>query len=125
MGERLDAALGLDAAGATGPGQRLLRILFRGDRGAFEQALHERLVTHRSAAGEGAGPESLLPLGAIALSVLAVQVHGWGLHGDLCLSARLTPAGARPGCHPVLNYRWAVRRLASSRPRSAVRSARA
>lgn len=79
MGERLDAALALDAAGATGPDQRLLRILLRGDQAAFEQALHERLVTHRSAAGEEAGPESLLPLGAIGLSVLAVQVHGWDL----------------------------------------------
>ncbi|WP_323179666.1 Imm49 family immunity protein [Streptomyces sp. NBC_01016] len=73
MGERLDAALALDAAGATGPDQRLLRILLRGDQAAFEQALHERLVTHRSAAGEEAGPESLLPLGAIALSVLACR----------------------------------------------------
>lgn len=77
--ERLDAALALDAAGATSPDQRLLRILLRDDQGAFEQALLERLVEHRAGVGEDPAPRSLLPLGTIALAALAVQVHGWDL----------------------------------------------
>lgn len=76
--ERLDAALALDAA-ATSPDQRLLRILLRDDQGAFERALHERLAEHRAGAGEDSAPRSLLPLRAIALAALAVQVHGWDL----------------------------------------------
>jgi hypothetical protein len=77
--ERLDAALALDAVGATSPDQRLLRILLRDDQGAFEQALHQRLVEHRADVGEDPAPRSLLPLGTIALAALAVQVHGWDL----------------------------------------------
>ncbi|MGC4985340.1 immunity 49 family protein [Streptomyces sp. DT193] len=77
--ERLDAALALDAAGATNPDQRLLRILLRDDQGAFEQALHERLVEYRAGAGEDPAPRSLVPVGTIALAVLAVRVHGWDL----------------------------------------------
>ncbi|GAA3841952.1 hypothetical protein GCM10022403_087560 [Streptomyces coacervatus] len=77
--ERLDAALALDAVGATSPDQRLLRILLRDDQGAFEHAVHERLVEHRAGVGEDPAPRSLLPLGTIALAALAVQVHGWDL----------------------------------------------
>ncbi|TLQ41951.1 immunity 49 family protein [Streptomyces marianii] len=77
--ERLDAALALDAAGATSPDQRLLRILLRDDQDAFEYALHERLVQHRAGVGEDPAPRSLLPVGTIALAALAVQVHGWDL----------------------------------------------
>ncbi|MFD7136758.1 Imm49 family immunity protein [Streptomyces sp. NPDC059894] len=77
--ERLDAALALDAAGARSPDQRLLRILLRDDQSAFEDALHDRLVEHRAGVGENPAPRSLLPLGAIALAALAVQVHGWDL----------------------------------------------
>ncbi|MFE2465916.1 immunity 49 family protein [Streptomyces mirabilis] len=77
--ERLDAALALDAAGATSPDQRLLRILLRDDQAAFEYALHQRLVEYRVGVGEDPAPRSLMPLGAIALAALAVQVHGWNL----------------------------------------------
>ncbi|MEU1350369.1 immunity 49 family protein [Streptomyces sp. NPDC005795] len=77
--ERLDAALGLDAAHAVSPDQRLLRVLLRDDQGAFERALDERLAQHRAGVGENPAPGSLLPLGAIALAVLAVQAHGWDL----------------------------------------------
>ncbi|MFJ9041234.1 Imm49 family immunity protein [Streptomyces sp. NPDC102406] len=80
--ERLDAALALDAAHATSPDQRLLRILLRDDQPAFERALTERLIQHRSDVGEDPAPRSLLPLGAIALAALAVQVHGWDLRTE-------------------------------------------
>jgi hypothetical protein len=73
------ARLALDAADATSPDQRLLRILLRDDQGAFEQALHDRLVEHCAGVGEDPAPRSLLPLGTIALAALAVQVHGWDL----------------------------------------------
>ncbi|MFI6468531.1 immunity 49 family protein [Streptomyces sp. NPDC050538] len=77
--DRLDAALALDAAGATSPDQRLLRILLRDDQPAFEHALHDRLVEHRESVGEDPVPRSLLPVGTIALAALAVQVHSWDL----------------------------------------------
>ncbi|MFJ8932053.1 Imm49 family immunity protein [Streptomyces sp. NPDC102364] len=79
MDERLDAALALDAAGARSPDQKLLRILLRDDQPSFEQALRERLEEHRTGVGGDPAPRSLLPLGAIALAALAVQVHGWNL----------------------------------------------
>ncbi|WP_437012936.1 Imm49 family immunity protein [Streptomyces sp. enrichment culture] len=47
--------------------------------GAFEHALHERLVAHRTGVCEDPAPRSLLPLGPIALAALAVRVHGWDL----------------------------------------------
>ncbi|MEU9028672.1 Imm49 family immunity protein [Streptomyces sp. NPDC048383] len=81
--ERLDAALALDAAHAVGPDQRLLRVLLADDQSTFERALDERPAQHRAGAGAGAGenpaPGTLLPLGAITLVALAVQVHGWDL----------------------------------------------
>lgn len=77
--ERLDAALALDAAGARSPDQKLLRILLRDDQSAFEHALRDRLEEHRATVGEDPAPRSLLPLDAIALAALAVQVHGWSL----------------------------------------------
>ncbi|MFG2675553.1 Imm49 family immunity protein [Streptomyces sp. NPDC048445] len=77
--ERLDAALALDAAQAVSPDQRLLRVLLADDQVAFERALDERLAQHRAGVGENPGPGTLLPLGAIALAALAVQVHGWDL----------------------------------------------
>ncbi|MFD9082974.1 Imm49 family immunity protein [Streptomyces erythrochromogenes] len=77
--ERLDAALALDAAHAVSPDQRLLRVLLTDDQSAFERPLDERLAQHRADTGEHPAPETLLPLGAIALAVLAVQVHGWDL----------------------------------------------
>ncbi|MCX5589445.1 Imm49 family immunity protein [Streptomyces erythrochromogenes] len=76
---RLDAALALDAAHAVSPDQRLLRVLLRDDQTAFERALDERLAQHRAGVGGDPAPGSLLPLGAIALAALAVQVHGWDL----------------------------------------------
>jgi hypothetical protein len=95
--ERLDAALALDAAGATSPDQRLLRILLRDDQAAFEHALHQRLLEHRVGVGEDPAPQSLLPLGPIALASLAVQVHGWNLQiksGYLPASLLNAPAPA-------------------------------
>lgn len=86
--ERLDAALALDAAGATSPDQRLLRILIRDDQAAFEHALSERLAQHRAGVGEDPAPRSLLPVGPIALAALAVQVHGW----DVQIKSRYLPA---------------------------------
>ncbi|MCI4079039.1 immunity 49 family protein [Streptomyces sp. MMS21 TC-5] len=77
--ERLDAALALDAAGARSPDQKLLRILLRDGQSAFEHALRDRLEEHRATVGEDPAPRSLLPLEAIALAALAVQVHGWSL----------------------------------------------
>ncbi|MEU0221017.1 Imm49 family immunity protein [Streptomyces sp. NPDC006265] len=77
--ERLDAALALDAAHAVSPDQRLLRVLLADDQIAFERALDERLAQHRAGVGENPAPGSLLPLGAIALAALAVQVHGWDM----------------------------------------------
>ncbi|WP_405443116.1 immunity 49 family protein [Streptomyces avidinii] len=77
--ERLDAALALDAAHAVSPDQRLLRVLLADDQCAFERALDERLAQHRAGVGENPAPGTLLPLGAIALAALAVQVHGWDL----------------------------------------------
>ncbi|MGY0489419.1 immunity 49 family protein [Streptomyces sp. WG-D5] len=78
--ERLDAALALDAAGATSPDQQLLRILLRDEQAGFEHALRERLEQHRAGVGDDPAPRSLLPMGAIALAALAVQVQGWTLH---------------------------------------------
>lgn len=77
--ERLDAALALDAAHAVSPDQRLLRVLLADDQSAFERALDERLAKHSAGVGEDPAPGTLLPLGAIALAALAVQVHGWDL----------------------------------------------
>lgn len=77
--ERRDAALALDTAHAMSPDQRLLRVLLTDNQSAFEEALDERLAQHRAGVGENFAPESLLPLGPIALAALAVQVHGWDL----------------------------------------------
>ncbi|MCT2589542.1 immunity 49 family protein [Streptomyces sp. N2-109] len=84
-GERFEAARRLDALSELTPDQRLLRVLLEDDQSAFEQALAGRLVQHRESEGgsesaaSGAAPRSLLPVGAIALAALAVQVHGWEL----------------------------------------------
>ncbi|MFD3659968.1 immunity 49 family protein [Streptomyces sp. NPDC058659] len=78
--ERADAAERLDAAAVTlTPDQRLLRVLLDDDRHAFEQALAARLVVHRENVGTDPAPRTLLPLDALALAALAVQVHGWEL----------------------------------------------
>lgn len=38
-----------------------------------------RLIEHRESVGSDPAPRTLLPLGALALAALAVQVHGWVL----------------------------------------------
>ncbi|MFJ9596838.1 Imm49 family immunity protein [Streptomyces virginiae] len=53
--------------------------MLRDDQSAFERALRDRLEEHRATVGEDPEPRTLLPLGAIALAALAVQVHGWNL----------------------------------------------
>ncbi|MFJ9825165.1 immunity 49 family protein [Streptomyces sp. NPDC101160] len=77
--ERAAAAGRLDAAGALTPDQRLLRVLLDDDQAAFEQALVNRLVAHREGVDADPAPRTLLPLDALALAALAVQVHGWEL----------------------------------------------
>lgn len=77
--ERAEAAGRLDAAGALTPDQRLLRVLLDDDQAAFEQALVNRLVEHREGVDADPAPRTLLPLDALALAALAVQVHGWEL----------------------------------------------
>ncbi|MFJ7073758.1 immunity 49 family protein [Streptomyces sp. NPDC098781] len=75
--ERARAARQLDAVGAPTPDQRLLRVLLDDDREAFTEALVARLVEHRQGVGPDPAPRTLLPLGALAVAALAVQVHGW------------------------------------------------
>ncbi|MDI3405079.1 immunity 49 family protein [Streptomyces cavernicola] len=77
--ERRAAAGQLDAAGPLSPDRQLLRVLLDDDQDAFEQALAARLVQHRESVGPDPAPRSLLPVGALALAALAVQVHGWDL----------------------------------------------
>ncbi|MFF8606752.1 immunity 49 family protein [Streptomyces sp. NPDC015346] len=77
--ERAGAAERLDAAAPLTPDQRLLRVLLDDDRPAFERALADRLVVHRESVGPDPAPRTLLPLDALALTTLAVQVHGWDL----------------------------------------------
>ncbi|MFJ3581803.1 immunity 49 family protein [Streptomyces sp. NPDC090127] len=77
--ELADAAERLDAAGPLTADQRLLRVLLDDDRHAFEQALVSRLVAHRENVGTDPAPRTLLPLDALTLAALAVQVHGWEL----------------------------------------------
>ncbi|MER5961712.1 immunity 49 family protein [Streptomyces sp. NPDC002057] len=75
--ERAAAARALDAAGALGPDQRLLRVLLDDDREAFERALVERLEEHRAGLGTDPEPRTLLPVGTVALAALAHLAHGW------------------------------------------------
>ncbi|MFD9605301.1 immunity 49 family protein [Streptomyces sp. NPDC059970] len=77
--ERAEAARKLDAAGPLTPDQLLLRVLLDDDQHAFEQALAARLIEHRESVGPDPVPRTLLPLGALGLAALAVQVHGWEL----------------------------------------------
>ncbi|MFJ2744861.1 immunity 49 family protein [Streptomyces sp. NPDC087440] len=80
--ERAAAARDLDAASASTPAtpdQRLLRVLLDDDRPAFEAALTDRLVRLSTETPAAAPPRTLLPLLTIALTALAVQVHGWQL----------------------------------------------
>ncbi|MFF2571291.1 immunity 49 family protein [Streptomyces sp. NPDC058084] len=77
--ERAEAARRLDAAGELTPDQRLLRVLLDDDQAAFEQALVNRLVAHRESLDADPAPRTLLPLEPLALTALAVQVHGWEL----------------------------------------------
>lgn len=77
--ERAEAAERLDVTAALTPDQRLLRVLLDDDRRAFEEALAARLDLHRESVGTDPAPRTLLPLDALALAALAVQVHGWDL----------------------------------------------
>ncbi|MFL4945998.1 Imm49 family immunity protein [Streptomyces sp. MMS24-I31] len=77
--ERADAARHLDAAGPLTPDQHLLRVPLDDDQRAFGQPLVARLIEHREGVGSDSAPRTPLPLGALALATLAVQVHGWGL----------------------------------------------
>jgi len=77
--ERAEAARHLDVAGPLGEDHRLLRVLLDGDQHAFEQALVARLIEHQARVGSDPAPRTLLPVGALALACLAVQVHGWVL----------------------------------------------
>ncbi|MFI9237053.1 immunity 49 family protein [Streptomyces sp. NPDC053079] len=101
--ERAEAARHLDTVGSLTPDQRLLRVLLDDDQHAFEQALVARLTEHRDSAGPDPAPRTLLPLGALALAALAVQVHGWEL-------------GVRSGYLPpsVLGSPEAMRRRAAA-----------
>ncbi|MGX5181646.1 immunity 49 family protein [Streptomyces avermitilis] len=77
--ERAEAARKLDAAGPLTSDQRLLRVLLEDDQHAFEQTLVAHLIEHRGSVGSDPAPRTLLPVGALALAALAVQVHGWKL----------------------------------------------
>ncbi|MFI1814813.1 immunity 49 family protein [Streptomyces sp. NPDC020422] len=77
--ERAEAAVRLDSAGGLSPDQRLLRVLLDDDQAAFERALVTRLVAHRESVDADPAPRTLLPLETLALTALAVQVHGWEL----------------------------------------------
>jgi len=77
--ERAEAARRLDAVGGLTPDQRLLRALLDDDQRTFEQALVARLAEHGDGAGPDPSPRTLLPVGAVAVAALAVQVHGWEL----------------------------------------------
>ncbi|MEU9471504.1 immunity 49 family protein [Streptomyces avermitilis] len=77
--ERADAARKLDAAGPLTPDQRLLRVLLEDDQHAFEQTLVAHLIEYRESVGSDPAPRTLLPVGALSLAALAVQVHGWEL----------------------------------------------
>ncbi len=77
--ERAEAARKLDAARPLTPDQCLLRVLLDDDQHAFEQALVAWLSEHRECVGSDPVPRTLLPLSALALAALAVQVHGWDL----------------------------------------------
>ncbi|MFI1224252.1 MULTISPECIES: immunity 49 family protein [unclassified Streptomyces] len=78
-GERAVAAAKLDAIGTPAPDQRLLRVLLDAEQEPFEEALATRLADHRESVGPDPAPRTLLPLDALALAALAVQVHGWRL----------------------------------------------
>ncbi|MFJ6612361.1 immunity 49 family protein [Streptomyces sp. NPDC091289] len=103
--ERAQAAAALDAAGAPTPDQRLLRVLLDDEQQAFEEALAVRLDTYRESVGPAPEPRTLLPLDALALAALAVQVHGWEL-------------GVRSGYLPsdLLGSTDALRRAAEAGP---------
>lgn len=75
--ERAEAARRLDAAGPLTPDQRLLRCLLDDDQPAFEQRLVACLNTYRDSIGANPAPRTLLPTGLLAVTALAVQVHGW------------------------------------------------
>ncbi|MFI2358400.1 immunity 49 family protein [Streptomyces anulatus] len=77
--ERGQAAAALDSAGTPTPDQHLLRVLLDDEQQAFERALEARLDTYRENVGPDPAPRTLLPLDALALAALAVQVHGWEL----------------------------------------------
>ncbi|MFD7057359.1 immunity 49 family protein [Streptomyces mirabilis] len=77
--ERAEAARKLDATRPLTPDQCLLRVLLDDDQHAFERALAARLSEHRECRGSDPVPRTLLPLSALALAALAVQVHGWDL----------------------------------------------
>ncbi|MFF3691289.1 immunity 49 family protein [Streptomyces sp. NPDC002187] len=77
--ERAEATRQLDAVGPLTPDQRLLRVLLDDDQHTFEQALVARLIEHRESVGPDPVLRTLLPLGALCLTTLAVQVHGWEL----------------------------------------------
>ncbi|WP_058041219.1 immunity 49 family protein [Streptomyces roseifaciens] len=101
--ERAEAARQLDALDALTADQHLLRVLLDDDQQAFEQALVARLTEHRDSTGSDPSPRTLLPLGALALAALAVQVHGWEL-------------GVRSGYlpHSLLGSPEALRRAAAT-----------
>ncbi|WP_374284277.1 Imm49 family immunity protein [Streptomyces sp. UNOB3_S3] len=75
--ERAEAARRLDATGPLTPDQRLLRVLLNNDQQAFEHALVARLTENRQGLMADPAPRTLLPLGTLALTALAVQVHRW------------------------------------------------
>lgn len=103
--ERAQAAAALDAAGTPTPDQRLLRVLLDDEQQAFEEALAVRLDIYRESVGPCPAPRTLLPLDALALAALAVQVHGWEL-------------GVRSGYLPsdLLGSTDALRRAAEAGP---------
>ncbi|WP_281377142.1 Imm49 family immunity protein [Streptomyces harbinensis] len=56
-----------------------MRVLLDDDQPAFEDALAARLAAYPDELGDDPAPRTLLPMTALALAGLAVQVHGWEL----------------------------------------------
>lgn len=97
--ELAEAARGLDEHRMLSPDQRLLRILLDDDQPAFERAVTDHLSEYRKNVPADAAPRTLLPLHAIAVAALAVQVHGWELtvRSDYLPSQLLNAADGAPG----------------------------
>ncbi|MFD7341649.1 immunity 49 family protein [Streptomyces violascens] len=104
--EMVTATLG---EGDDWPGHRAalstLRALAAGDEEGFTRCLAAQLEQHRSrAAGGNAGPRSLLPLDAIALTAMAHRRHGWPTRVDSAYLPHALVTGFAPGVPRVRAY---------------------